>query len=72
MYNYQIKDKCANLPALEILAEFQKNPKRDIYETLVQDMAGEMLKTLGDKPKNEETYCGGCCKQPFTFIKSNS
>jgi len=56
MYNYQIKEKCANLPALEVLAEFQKNPKRDIYESLVQDMAGEMLKALGDKPKNEETY----------------
>jgi len=56
MYNYQIKEKCANLSALEILAEFQKNPKRDVYESLVQDMAGEMLKSLGDKPKNEETY----------------
>jgi len=57
MYNYQIKEKCANLPALEVLAELQKNPKRDVYESLVQDMAGEMLKALGDKPMNEETYC---------------
>jgi len=56
MYNYQIKDKDVNLTALEILAEFQKNPKKDVYETLVQDMADEMLKALGDKPKNEKTY----------------